>query len=110
MDNNSLSHTRYNCTYHIVFIPKYRRKVSWYVLNAIGIYTYSPADPQYIVTVPLFNKVRFTLGTTGNTFIIRREGSGRKISQITVGGKPLKGWFVPHAQLAKGAEMLIKTE
>jgi len=27
-----------------------------------------------------------------------------------VGGKPLKGWFVPHAQLAKGAEMLIKTE
>ena len=29
MDNNSLSHTRYNCTYHIVFIPKYRRKVMY---------------------------------------------------------------------------------
>ena len=27
MDNQSLSHSRYNCTYHIVFIPKYRRKV-----------------------------------------------------------------------------------
>ena len=26
MDDKSLSHTRYNCTYHIVFIPKYRRK------------------------------------------------------------------------------------
>ena len=26
MDNQSLSHSRYNCTYHIVFIPKYRRK------------------------------------------------------------------------------------
>ena len=26
MDNKSLSHSRYNCTYHIVFIPKYRRK------------------------------------------------------------------------------------
>ena len=24
---NSLSHTRWNCKYHIVFIPKYRRKV-----------------------------------------------------------------------------------
>lgn len=23
----SLSHTRYNCKYHIIFIPKYRRKV-----------------------------------------------------------------------------------
>ena len=27
MDNQSLSHSRYSCTYHIVFIPKYRRKV-----------------------------------------------------------------------------------
>jgi putative transposase len=26
MDNNSLSHTKWNCIYHIVFIPKYRRK------------------------------------------------------------------------------------
>ena len=26
MDDNSLAHSRYNCTYHIVFIPKYRRK------------------------------------------------------------------------------------
>ncbi len=27
MDNQSLAHSLYNCTYHIVFIPKYRRKV-----------------------------------------------------------------------------------
>ena len=27
MDNQSLAHSKYNCTYHIVFIPKYRRKV-----------------------------------------------------------------------------------
>ena len=26
MNNNSLAHTRWNCKYHIVFIPKYRRK------------------------------------------------------------------------------------
>lgn len=26
MDENSLAHTRWNCKYHIVFIPKYRRK------------------------------------------------------------------------------------
>ena len=29
MDNNSLSHTKWNCIYHIVFIPKYRRKVMY---------------------------------------------------------------------------------
>ncbi len=27
MDNLSLSHIRYNCTYHIVFIQKYRHKI-----------------------------------------------------------------------------------
>ena len=26
MDESSLSHTKWNCQYHIVFIPKYRRK------------------------------------------------------------------------------------
>ena len=25
--NNSLAHTKWNCKYHIVFAPKYRRKV-----------------------------------------------------------------------------------
>lgn len=27
MDNRSISHTRWKCQYHIVFIPKYRKKV-----------------------------------------------------------------------------------
>ena len=27
MNESSIAHTRWNCTYHIVFIPKYRRKV-----------------------------------------------------------------------------------
>lgn len=26
-DTNSLAHTKWNCKYHIVFAPKYRRKV-----------------------------------------------------------------------------------
>ena len=29
MDDNSLSHTKWQCQYHIVFIPKYRRKVMY---------------------------------------------------------------------------------
>ena len=27
MDTNSLSHTKWNCKYHVVFAPKYKRKV-----------------------------------------------------------------------------------
>ena len=29
MDNQSIQHTRWNCTYHIVFIPRFRRKVMY---------------------------------------------------------------------------------
>ena len=33
-DDSSLSHTRWNCKYHIVFIPKYRRKEVYGKLRA----------------------------------------------------------------------------
>ena len=29
MDNSSLAHTKWQCQYHIVFIPKYRRKTMY---------------------------------------------------------------------------------
>ena len=34
MDNQSIQHTRWNCTYHIVFIPKYRRKIMYCILRS----------------------------------------------------------------------------
>ena len=34
MDENSLSHTRWRCQYHIVFVPKYRRKALYGQLRA----------------------------------------------------------------------------
>ena len=38
-DTSSLSHTRWNCQYHIVFTPKYRRKAIYAKLRAdIGTY------------------------------------------------------------------------
>ncbi|MEE3488886.1 MAG: IS200/IS605 family transposase [Bulleidia sp.] len=33
MDNESLAHTKWNCTYHIVFIPKGRRKIMYGALR-----------------------------------------------------------------------------
>ena len=32
-DNNSLAHTSWNCKYHIVFAPKYRRKIFYKEMN-----------------------------------------------------------------------------
>ena len=81
---------------------------AWYVFNAIGLYTYSPADPEYIVSVPLFDKVEFTLGDN-TTFTIRKKGNGKKITGIRYGGESIDGWFVTHDQLKKGKELVITT-
>jgi len=36
IDTNSLAHTKWNCKYHIVFAPKYRRKVFLEVMSMEG--------------------------------------------------------------------------
>lgn len=35
MDNQSIQHTRWNCTYHIVFIPKWLRKIMYTIRQYI---------------------------------------------------------------------------
>ena len=80
---------------------------AWYVFNAIGIYPFSPADPNYIVSVPLFNKVEFNLGE--KSFTIIKKNSGRKISNITYDNKMIDGYFIPHHELNKGKKLVITT-
>ena len=82
---------------------------SWYVFNAIGLYTYSPADPEYIVTVPLFDEVRFTL-SNGKVFTIRKSGNGAKITSIRYDGKKLNGWFLQDSDMKKGKVLTISTK
>lgn len=81
---------------------------SWYVFNAIGLYTYSPADPSYIISVPLFDKIEFTFGD-GTLFSISKRNSGKKITDITYGGKKVDGYFISHSDLKKGKELVITT-
>ncbi len=81
---------------------------AWYVLNAIGLYTYSPADAEYIISVPLFDRTTFDL--QGRPFTIEREGSGRKIDRITYDGKDVDGYFITHDKLKEGKTLKIHTK
>ncbi|MDR0814415.1 MAG: GH92 family glycosyl hydrolase [Bacteroidales bacterium] len=79
---------------------------AWYVFHAIGLYTLSPADPEYIVTVPLFDKA--VLWTGNDTyFTISRKNSGNKIIGINANGKKLDGYFLAHDELTKGQQTLV---
>lgn len=81
---------------------------AWYVLTSIGLYTFSPADPEYIVSVPLFDKVDFDLGE--KKFSIIKKNSGKKIESITYDNKKLDGYFIPHSELLKGKKLVITTK
>ncbi|MCC8035476.1 MAG: GH92 family glycosyl hydrolase [Rikenellaceae bacterium] len=83
---------------------------SWYVLNAIGLYTLSPSDPEYIVSVPLFREIRFRLDQNGRDFTIVRNGTGNTIKSIKYDGKPVEGYFIGHDDLLKGGTLVIEVE
>ena len=61
-DTHSLSHTKWNCKYHIVFAPKYRRKIIYRNLKAEAcndqIYMYIKTLPKYSVIGYLKEKVQ----------------------------------------------------
>ena len=80
---------------------------AWYVMNAMGLYSFSPAEPQYLVTVPVFDKVEFTMDDT--TFTITKKGNGRKLEGISYDGKSVNGYFISHSELKKGKELVITT-
>jgi putative alpha-1,2-mannosidase len=82
---------------------------SWYVFNAIGLYPYSPADPEYIVSVPLFRKITFKLNKGGTLKILKRN-SGERITSITYGGRKIDGYFIAHSDLETSRELVIATK
>ena len=46
LDTSSLAHTKYNCKYHIVFAPKYRRQIIYgKIKKDIGVMIY----PKFLV-------------------------------------------------------------
>jgi predicted alpha-1,2-mannosidase len=82
---------------------------SWYVFNAMGIYPFSPADEDYIISVPIFDKVAITLGENVR-FTIARVNTGNKISNITYDGRKLDGYFIPHHEIMRGKRMIVTTQ
>lgn len=78
---------------------------SWYVFNAMGFYPFSPADPRYIVSVPIFDKI--SIRTASATFSIVKKGVGRKIKAIDYNGARLNGYFLPDSDIKKGGHLTI---
>lgn len=82
---------------------------AWYVFSALGLYPFSATDPEYLVTVPLFDEVKWTT-SNGKLITIKKPGSGRALKTIKVNGKDNKGYFVPHDLFIKGGSIDVLTK
>lgn len=82
---------------------------AWYVFSALGLYTFSATDPEYIVTVPLFDEIKWK--TSNNKVLtITKPGKGRVLTSIKVDGKEIPDYFVSHDLFKNGGKVEIITK
>ncbi|HVF80372.1 MAG TPA: GH92 family glycosyl hydrolase [Flavisolibacter sp.] len=82
---------------------------AWYVFSSLGLYPFSATDAEYLVTVPLFNEVKW-FTSSGKTVTITKGGKGRALTSIKVNGKESKGYFVSHDLFKNGGNINIGTK
>ena len=61
---------------------------AWYVFSALGFYPVCPGSNSYSLGYPLFDRATITL-ENGKSLVIRREGKGDNVANITINGKSI---------------------
>lgn len=77
---------------------------AWYVLNAMGFYSFSPGDPTYSIGRPIFDQVEINL-PTGKKFMIKTKNNtphNKYIQTSKLNGVELEKPFFTHNQLIAG--------
>jgi predicted alpha-1,2-mannosidase len=80
---------------------------AWYVLNAMGFYSFNPGDPTYSIGRPIFDEVEINL-PTGKKFVIKVKNNSREnkyIQTTKLNGEKLETSFFTHEQLITGGKM-----
>ncbi len=85
---------------------------TWAIFSMMGFYPVVPADLNYAVTSPVFDKITIQFDEnfySGNTLVIEKKKSSRAgeyIKSIKVDGKKIKGNFLNHNDLIR-AKLII---
>jgi putative alpha-1,2-mannosidase len=82
---------------------------SWYVFAALGLYPYVAVDDEYLVTVPVFDKITWTTHD-GKKLTIKKSGEGRAMQKILVNDKPINDYFVSHDLFRNGGTVEVQTK
>jgi putative alpha-1,2-mannosidase len=77
---------------------------AWYVLNAMGFYSFCPGDLYYSIGRPVFDKVEIAL-SNDRTFTIVARNNGPEniyIQSASLNGEALKSPYFSHHSLMNG--------
>lgn len=80
---------------------------SWYVLNALGIYSVCPGTDQYVLGSPIFRRATITL-ENGNKFTIEADGNSAEnvyIRTAELNGKPLERNWISYGEITDGGTL-----
>ena len=76
---------------------------AWYVFASMGIYPFSPSDPEYMLSVPIFKRAEIVLGGDRSLVINRNSETGGYIEEIRLNGNVMQGYTLRHEEIENGA-------
>ncbi len=82
---------------------------SWYVMSAMGFYSFAPGSDMYLTGTPLYDTTLIHF-ENGNELLIRRENfvlGNSYVSSIRLNGETLKRNFLYHHELISGGELVF---
>ncbi|NPA36809.1 MAG: glycoside hydrolase family 92 protein [Chlorobi bacterium] len=82
---------------------------AWYIFSSIGFYPVNPADGNYVLGSPLFDKVVFDLDNGNKFTVIAKNNSPENIyiQSATLNGKPLTRNFIEHKDIVEGGTLTL---
>ena len=82
---------------------------AWFVLSAMGFYSFCPGQTQYAVGTPLFDKVTINL-ENGKVFVINAENRTDKnyyIQSASLNKQPYAKCYITHEDIMNGGEIVF---
>ncbi len=80
---------------------------AWYVLNAMGFYSFCPGEPVYSIGKPVFDKVEINL-SNGNVFTVVANNVSEEnlyVQSAKMNGEPLREAFFAHDDILGGGTL-----
>ena len=78
---------------------------AWYVLNAMGIYSFNPGEPIYSLGRPIFDKVQINLSNGKQFTVIAKNNSDKNkyVQSVKLNGNSIKSPFINHDDILEGS-------